>query len=278
MAGADDLSPDQLPSGWTDGAAEYDTWFAPITRRFAADAVQRLGLGVGDRFLDVAAGTGVLALAAAERGASVVATDFAPGMVALLETRLADAGGHGAVARMDGQALELPDASFDAAGSLFGLIFFPDMAAGVREMLRVVRPGGAVLVGSWHRSGFSLPFAVMRALRTVIPGLKPPQAEPLPLRLGDAAALEGLLVAAGVRNVRIEVATHIAEVVDPAAMFRAVPAWAAPLKPVFDALSPEQLDRAAFAFAEQITAGGDPVGRLPGTALLGLGRRAGVAE
>jgi hypothetical protein len=56
-------------------------------------------------------------------------------------------------------------------------------------------------------------------------------------------------------------------------MFRAVPQWAAPLRPLFEGLSPEQLDRAAFAFAEQITAGGDPVGRLPGTALLGVGVR-----
>lgn len=273
MGTATDLSPDQLPSGWTDGAAEYDTWFAPVTRSFAADAVRLLGLDEGSRFLDVAAGTGALALAAAATGAAVVATDFAPGMVAMLAERFAAAGVHGSVARMDGQSLELPDASFDAAASLFGLIFFPDMAAGVRELLRVVRPGGRVLVGAWHRSGFSLPYAVMRALRTVVPGLRPPQEEPVHLRLGDRAGLEGLLTGAGVREVRVEVATHVAEVGDPAAMFRAVPQWAAPLKPVFEALSPDQLDRAAFAFADQITAGGDPVGRLPGTALLGVGIR-----
>ncbi|HEY0373297.1 MAG TPA: methyltransferase domain-containing protein [Amnibacterium sp.] len=273
MGTATDLSPDQLPSGWTEGAGEYDTWFAPVTRRFAADAVGLLGLEPGSRFLDVAAGTGALALAAAATGASVVATDFAPGMVALLAERFAEAGVDGSVARMDGQALDLPDASFDAAGSLFGLIFFPDMAAGVRELLRVVHPGGRVLVGAWHRSGFSLPFAVMRALRTAVPGLRPPQEEPVPFRLGDRAGMEALLTEAGLRDVRVEVATHVAEVADPAAMFRAVPLWAAPLKPVFDALSPDQLDRAAFAFAEQITAGGDPVGRLPGTALLGVGAR-----
>jgi hypothetical protein len=147
------------------------------------------------------------------------------------------------------------------------------MAAGVRELVRVVRPGGRVLVGAWHRSGFSLPFEVMRALRTVVPGLRPPQEEPVPFRVGDRAALERLLTDAGVGDVRIEVATHVVEVLDPAAMFRAVPRWAAPMKPVFEALSPEQLDRAAFAFADHITAGGDPVGRLPGTALLGVGTR-----
>jgi SAM-dependent methyltransferase len=270
---ATDLSPDQLPSGWTDGAADYDTWFAPITRRFAADAVRLLGLDESSRFLDVAAGTGALALAAAATGASVLAIDFAPGMVAMLAERLAAAAVDGSVARMDGQSLDLPDASFDAAASLFGLIFFPDMAAGVRELLRVVRPGGRVLVGAWHRAGFSLPYAVMRALRTAVPGLKPPQEEPVLLRVGDREALAGLLREAGVREVRVELSTHVVEVADPSSMFRAVPQWAAPLKPLFDALSPEQLERAALAFAEQITAGGDPVGRLPGTALLGVGIR-----
>jgi SAM-dependent methyltransferase len=268
-----DLSPDQLPSGWTDGAADYDTWFAPVTRSFAADAVRLLGLGEGTRFLDVAAGTGALAMAAAAAGAAVAATDFAPGMVALLAERFAEAGLPGSVTRMDGQALDLPDASFDVAGSLFGLIFFPDMAAGVRELLRVVRPGGRILVGAWHRSGFALPYAVMRALRTAVPGMMRPQDEPVPFRLGNRDDVERLLVEAGAREVHVEVATHVAEVPDPAGMFRAVPQWAAPLRPLFEGLSPEQLDRAAFAFAEQITAGGDPVGRLPGTALLGVGVR-----
>src|SRR5579875_2291354 len=110
------LSPDQLPSGWTDGADDYDAFFAPITERFALDCVELLGLRAGERFLDVAAGTGALALAAAVRGAEVLATDFAPGMVDLLSHRLADAGVRGEARRMDGQALELPDDAFDAAG------------------------------------------------------------------------------------------------------------------------------------------------------------------
>jgi SAM-dependent methyltransferase len=265
------LSPDQIPSGWTDGADDYATFFAPVTARFAGDAVALLGVGAGERFLDVAAGTGGLALAAAAAGAEVLAVDFAQGMVDLLGRRFAADRIRGAVRRMDGQALELPDASFDAAGSMFGLIFFPDMAAGARELRRVVRPGGRVLVGTWHRAGFSLPYTVMRALRAAVPGLQPPQAEPALFRLGEPETVAVLLAEAGLRDVHVELRTHVVEVADPVAMFLAVPQWSATMRPVFDGLTDEQRDRAARAFASLITVGGDPVGHLPSTAILGIG-------
>jgi len=267
---ATEISPDQTPAGWTEGAPDYERWFAPVTRRFAVDAVGLLGLATGDRFLDVAAGTGALALAAARAGAEIVATDFAPGMVRLLGDRLAAEGVPGTALQMDGQALDLPDDAFDAAGSLFGLIFFPDTAAGMRELARVVRPGGRVLVGAWHRAGFSLPYTVMRALRGVVPGMQP-LSEFVPFRLGEPEAVRDLLLSAGLRDVRVELTTHVADVPDPAGMFLAVPQWGAPMRPLFDALTDEQRERAALAFAELITAPGDPVGRLPGTAILGVG-------
>lgn len=265
------VSPDQVPSGWTDGADDYATFFAPVTARFGDDAVELLRVRPGERFLDVAAGTGTLALAAARAGAEVLAVDFAPGMVELLDRRFATEGVRGAVRRMDGQALTLDDASFDAAASLFGLIFFPDMAAGARELRRVVRPGGRVLVGSWHRAGFSLPYTVMRALRAAVPGLQPPQAEPAPFRLSEPERVAELLTEAGLKDVHVELRTHVAEVPDPAAMFLAVPQWGAPMRPLFEGLTDEQRERAARAFASLITAGGDPVGRLPSTAILGVG-------
>lgn len=265
------LSPDQLPSGWTDGAADYDTFFAPVTGRFATDCLQLLGLQPGDRFLDVAAGSGALALAAAGAGAEVLATDFAPGMVDLLTRKLAASGARGSARRMDGQALELEDDSFDAAGSLFGLIFFPDLAAGARELRRVVRPGGRVVVGAWHRAGFSVPSTVMRALRSVVPGLPAPQAEFAPFRLGEPESVEALLTGAGLSDVHVELSTHVAELADPAAMFLAMPRWGAPLRPLIEGLTETQRERAAQAFAALVTAPGDSVGHMPNTAILGVG-------
>ena len=90
------------------------------------------------RLLDVAAGTGVLALEAARRGAEV-ATDFAPGMVEVMRRRFAGEGLDTRAEVMDGQALSLHDQSFDIGTSTFGLIFFPDPLAGLRELRRVRR-------------------------------------------------------------------------------------------------------------------------------------------
>ena len=127
---------DQRPEGWSDGAAAYDEWFAPVSSRFAINALRLLGLGPGQRLLDVAAGTGALTLQAAEAGLDVLAVDFAPGMVRLLRQRLSDGGLDARVEQMDGQALGCDNASFDAACSMFGLIFFPDLDAGARELRR----------------------------------------------------------------------------------------------------------------------------------------------
>ena len=91
------------------------------------------------RLLDVAAGTGVVALEAARRGAEVLATDFAPGMVEVMRRRFAAEGLDARAEVMDGQALSLHDQSFDMGTSTFGLMFFSDPLAGLRELRRVLR-------------------------------------------------------------------------------------------------------------------------------------------
>ena len=72
-------------------------------------------------------------------------------MVDVVARRLREGGHASAVARvMDGQALDLADDAFDAAVSMFGLMFFPDAASGVAEARRVVRPGGS---WAWSSTG-----------------------------------------------------------------------------------------------------------------------------
>ena len=153
---------DQLhrPEVWSSAAAGYDDAIAPIMRPYAATTLDLLGLTGGTarpRLLDVAAGTGVVALEAARRGAEVVATDFAPGMVEVMRRRFAAEGLNARAEVMDGQALGLEDESFDLGTSTFGLIFFPDPLVGLRELRRVLRPGGAAGIASWDlaRSGCS---------------------------------------------------------------------------------------------------------------------------
>lgn len=239
---------DQTPAGWSDHAEPYDRWLAPLTRRFADDVVEALAIGPGTRLLDVAAGTGALALAAAAAGADVLATDFAPGMVGLLERRATALGLAVESAVMDGQALDVEDGAFDAAASLFGLIFFPDTAAGARELHRALRPGGRAAVVAWAAGGLTFHPLVLDALAHA--GVREPDrsAAPAAFRLSAPEALHGLLTGAGFTDVAVRELEHDWPVEDPAALFRSAPSWSAPLRPVFARLEPEQADAGAAVF------------------------------
>ena len=112
--------------------------------------VARLEPRVGERWLDVATGTGAIAIRAARAGAEVVGVDIAP---ELLERARASA--HPLPIRWDeGDAEELPyeDAAFDVVASCFGVIFAPDDEAAGRELARVCRPGGRLGLTAWRAS------------------------------------------------------------------------------------------------------------------------------
>ena len=145
---------------WTAAAAGYAESVEPLTRPFAGPTLDLLGLSSGDdgtRLLDVATGTGVVALEAARRGATVVASDFAPGMLNELRRRAVDEGLDVRAELRDGQDLGFDDGSFDLATSIFGLIFFPSPAAGLAELHRVLRPGGRGGIASWDLAAFGIP-------------------------------------------------------------------------------------------------------------------------
>jgi demethylmenaquinone methyltransferase/2-methoxy-6-polyprenyl-1,4-benzoquinol methylase len=124
---------------------------AGLHHRWRARAADEARVAPGSRVLDVATGTGDLALELARRvspGGEVVGSDFAEGMLDRARAK-ADANGAGVRPRFEwGDALELPyaDDSFDAATVGFGARNFDDLAAGLAEMVRVVAPGGRVVV------------------------------------------------------------------------------------------------------------------------------------
>jgi ubiquinone/menaquinone biosynthesis C-methylase UbiE len=222
---------------WTDAVAGYEALAEPQTRRFARDALDLAG-GVrpGEYVLDVATGTGALALEAAADGARVLATDFSPGMVDRVAVRLAEAGFDrtGCEARvMDGPALELTDASVEAAFSIFGVMLFPDWALGLRELHRVVRPGGRVVMATWANPEGAGPAIVFhRAWREAFPG-RERQAFPNGLEaLSDADRLAAAMTAAGSHDVRVVPVSHdwtltsadwLADEADR--LFRQFPGW-----------------------------------------------------
>ena len=111
---------------WGALAASYDEHVTSGESDLATAGLTLAGLRSGDRFLDVAAGTGGLSLPAARLGARVLATDWAPAMVERFKAR-ATAEGIDAEARvMDCHRLDLPDDSFDVTGSQYGVMLVPD--------------------------------------------------------------------------------------------------------------------------------------------------------
>jgi SAM-dependent methyltransferase len=143
-------SPMSLASTWDLVADDYAREIQPAFERYAEHALWLADVQRGMEIVDVATGPGTLALLAAQRGAKVQALDFAPAMVAALRAHAERERLDAIVAREgDGQALPYADGSFDAGFSMFGLMFFPDRAAGFRELLRVLRPGGRAVVSSW---------------------------------------------------------------------------------------------------------------------------------
>jgi demethylmenaquinone methyltransferase/2-methoxy-6-polyprenyl-1,4-benzoquinol methylase len=122
---------------------------AGLHHRWRERAVELSGLGPGARALDVATGTGDLALALAARvgpGGEVVGADFSERMLELARAKAAAAPGLLRFELANALALPYEDASFDAAAVGFGARNFSDLEQGLREMVRVVRPGGRVVV------------------------------------------------------------------------------------------------------------------------------------
>jgi ubiquinone/menaquinone biosynthesis C-methylase UbiE len=200
------------PEAWGAIAEGYDRYVAPQEAELAAEALRLVGLKPGDRFLDVAAGTGGLGLPAARLGAQVLATDWSPEMIARFGARVREEGLAGAEGRvMDCHALDLPDDSFDVTGSQFGVMLVPDQARALREMSRVTRPGGRVLLIAYaspdQQEFLDIFLAAFKAVAPDFPGL-PDDPPPLEFQVSDPRVLHQRLSDAGLKDVRVE---HTAE-------------------------------------------------------------------
>jgi SAM-dependent methyltransferase len=110
---------------------------------------EAIDLRAGERVLDVAAGNGNATLAAARRFAQVTSTDYVPALLDRGKKRAAAERLPVAFQVVDAEALPFADASFDAALSTFGIMFTPDQESAVREITRVVRPGGRIGFANW---------------------------------------------------------------------------------------------------------------------------------
>jgi len=154
-----------------------------VLESFTATAVPRLvkhaRVGAGVSLLDVACGTGVVALTAARMGAKVTGIDLTPELVARAKENAALMNLEAEFLQSDVEALPLPDARFDMVVSQFGHMFAPRPEVAVKEMLRVLKPGGTIAFSTWPPELFTgRMFAIMGRYAPAPP---PPGVSPPPL-------------------------------------------------------------------------------------------------
>lgn len=183
----------------------------PLFRRFVDDLLLRAELAAGDRVLDVACGTGIVARVAQERlgpGARVVGVDPSAPMLEVARRTAPD------IDWRDGNAMALPvgaDEQFDVVLCQQGMQFFPDKKAAAREMRRVLVAGGRLAVATW-RPIEDVPFCgemlevAQRHLGPIVDQRH---------TLGVAADIEALLGEAGWRDIRVETVSRTIQFEDP---------------------------------------------------------------
>jgi ubiquinone/menaquinone biosynthesis C-methylase UbiE len=197
----------QTRDAWDKVAAGYDK-FVTLRWALAEDVLSRAGLRPGMRFLDVASGSGALSISAARLGAQVLAVDLSAAMIRRLKARARVERHSNLEARiMDGHALELDDDAFDISGSQFGVMLFPDLPRGLRELVRVTRPGGRVLMVTYGPP-VKLEFLTyfIGAMKAVVPGFTglPTDPPPLPFQVADPEVLLLRMAEAGLKDIRVE--------------------------------------------------------------------------
>jgi ubiquinone/menaquinone biosynthesis C-methylase UbiE len=174
-------------------AAEvYEEFFVPaLFQEWASRVVDAVHIQPSQKVLDVACGTGVVARTALERVGTtgqVVGLDVNEGMLAVA----ARTEPHIDWRRGKAEALPFDNASFDAVLCQFGLMFFEDRRAAIKEMVRVLRPGGNLAVAVWHSLDNTPGYAAMVELLQRLFGTEAANGLRFPFSLGDMPTLRSL--------------------------------------------------------------------------------------
>jgi ubiquinone/menaquinone biosynthesis C-methylase UbiE len=184
---------------------------AALIHPIAEDLVQAADLAAGARVLDVAAGSGNAAIAAARCLCRVTATDYVAALLDRAAERAAAERLPIETALADAEDLPYPDDSFDAVLSVVGAMFAPDQERVAAELIRVVRPGGTVAMANWTPGGF-----VGEMFRTVGRRVPPPPGIRAPVEWGSEPRVRELF-GDRVAELRIIPQTFVFRFASPAA-------------------------------------------------------------
>lgn len=187
-------------------AGMRDTWmagdFGEVARyiqHHADDFMERRNITAGMRVLDVACGTGNLAIPAARAGASVIGIDIADNLIEQARARAHEAGLTIDFRVGDAEALDLPDGEFDLVVSMYGAMFAPRPENAAAELVRVCRPGGTIAMANWVPDSF-----IGQMFKLVGKHAPPPEGVPSPALWGDEATVR-VRLENGVSGVRTAV-------------------------------------------------------------------------
>lgn len=200
--------------GWDLAAADYEPLWQAQLAPAQAELLAQAALAPGERVLDVACGTGLVALPAARAvgsGGTVMGVDIAERMVqAIQRTAQAQQLHQVSAARMDAEQLDLPDGGFDVALCAFGLMYLPEPGQALRELRRVLRPGGRLGLAIWGERAR----CAWSALFPIVDAEVASEVCPLFFRLGQGDALARLCEQAGftgLRTRRLATTLHYAD-------------------------------------------------------------------
>lgn len=154
----------------------------------AEEFIARLALKPGTRVLDVACGSGNLAIPAARSGAVVIGVDIAPNLIEQARARAEYENLTVQFDEGDAEQMTYPDASFDEVVSMFGVMFAPHPELAAAELVRVCRPGGRIAMANWTPAGFG--GQVFKIIGSYVP---PPPGIPPPAQWGDEAVIRARL-------------------------------------------------------------------------------------
>ena len=169
---------------WASGDyAEIATLIVPVAERLCDAADLRAGSTV----LDVACGSGNVAIAAARLGCQVIGIDYVPTLLARGRERAAAERVDVDFRTGDAEQIPFPDDFFAASVSVFGTMFAPDHPRTAEELIRVTEPGGTIALASWRPDGF-----LGSLFRTIAAHVPPPAGLASPMLWGTEEHLDGL--------------------------------------------------------------------------------------
>lgn len=195
---------------WQSAAGAWYRW-SPAIQRWLGKATEEMlnlaGVATGQHLLDVAAGAGEQSITAARKvgpQGHVLATDISPNILEFAKEMARRENVKNIKTQvMDGENLTLPDESFDVVISRVGLIYFPDQQKALKEMWRVLKPGGrvaAIVYSTGDKNGFfSIPIGIIRQRAKLPPPLP---GQPGPFSLGAPGVVEEAFTKAGFNNAR----------------------------------------------------------------------------